>query len=75
MKTLATLAMLAALTGAAFAQDVVDADGDGLFSLAEIAAIYPNVTEADLMVIDANGDGVVDADELAAAEVVGILAN
>ena len=52
---------------------VVDADGNGSFSLAEIRAAYPDATKATFDRIDTNHDGKVSADELAAAVNAGIL--
>jgi len=46
---------------------VVDADGDGFFSLQEIRAAYPGVTTATFVAIDTNHNGKINADELAAA--------
>ena len=73
MKPLVTTAVVALLAaGSAFAQ-VSDADGDGVFSLAEIQAAYPDVTEDAFAAIDTDGDGAVSVDELAAAEEAGVL--
>lgn len=58
--------------GAAVAQDV---DGDGNYSMEELAAAYPDLTAEVYAIVDANGDGTVDADELAAAQEAGTLAN
>ena len=59
--------------GAAVAQDVADADGDGTYSMEELMASYPDLTAEVYAVVDANGDGTVDADELAAAQAAGTL--
>ncbi|MEP0563809.1 MAG: EF-hand domain-containing protein, partial [Paracoccaceae bacterium] len=72
--------MLAVLIGmgaasAAVAQTMVeDTDGDGMYSMAELVAVYPALTEERYLEVDANADGLVDADELAAAQEAGLLA-
>ncbi len=63
MKKLAlTLALGFATTGMALAQGIsdMDADGTGNLSMAELQAVYPNLTEEGFTAIDANGDGAVD---------------
>ncbi|MXQ07005.1 hypothetical protein GQ651_04005 [Alphaproteobacteria bacterium GH1-50] len=72
-----TLAMfgLAMLATASLAETAVeDADGDGTYSMEEILAVYPNVTDEVFEEIDTNDDGAVDADELALAVSAGLLA-
>ncbi len=59
--------------GAAIAQDVADTDGDGVYSMEELMAAYPDLTDEVFVLIDANADGAVDADELAAAQEAGTL--
>lgn len=59
--------------GAAIAQDVADTDGDGVYSMDEMMATYPDLTEEVFTMVDANGDGSIDADELAAAQEAGTL--
>lgn len=72
--------MLAALiamgaASAAVAQTMVeDTDGDGMYSMAELVAVYPALTEERYLEVDANADGLVDAEELAAAQEAGLLA-
>lgn len=61
--------------GSAMAQEVVDADGDGAYSMEELMAAYPNLTAEVYAAIDANGDGLVDVDELAAAQSAGTITN
>lgn len=70
--TLAVTALLCA--GAAFAQaEVADTDGNGVYSMEEIAVSYPDLTEELFAEIDVNGDGAVDTEELAAAMEAGLL--
>ncbi|MBT8412971.1 MAG: hypothetical protein KJO30_01465 [Boseongicola sp.] len=64
----------AVLAGAVWAQTMVeDADGDGVYSMEEMRAAYPDVSDDVLVQIDVNEDGAIDEDELAAAIAVGVL--
>ena len=62
------IAFLAAMTvaGTAFAE-VQDSDGDGVFSMDEMVAAYPDLTEETFGQIDTDADGAISAEELAAA--------
>ncbi|MFA5537780.1 MAG: EF-hand domain-containing protein [Gemmobacter sp.] len=71
--TLALGTALALIGAQAMAQEVVDTDGDGVYSLEELQASYPDLTPEGFASIDANGDGAVDPDELAAAIADGLL--
>lgn len=75
MKYLTIATLLAALAAtAAQAQTMVeDADGDGVYSMEELQAAYPSLTEEVFAVLDINADGAVDADELSAAVEAGVL--
>jgi Ca2+-binding EF-hand superfamily protein len=58
----------------AHAQTVVtDTDGNGTFSMEEMKAAYPDLTDATFATVDVNGDGAIDADELQAAKESGAL--
>jgi hypothetical protein len=46
---------------------IPDADGNGVWSLTELQANYPDLTEDAFKSIDANADGGVDVAELTAA--------
>ncbi|MEJ2021351.1 MAG: hypothetical protein P8X43_04740 [Maritimibacter sp.] len=70
--TLAAAFVLAGISGA-MAQDMIDANEDGMITLDEVMAIYPDVTEDAFVQADTNSDGVLDVDELAAAQEAGIL--
>ena len=67
------LAILIAGTTTAFAQDALDADGDGLVSLVEVKALYPDFADADFTQVDIDGDGMLNDDEVALAVGSGIL--
>ncbi len=76
IKTRMTATMAAVLlAGAATAVSAaeIDTDGDGVYSLAEMQAAFPEITEETFTAIDANGDGMVDPDELKAAQDAGVL--
>ncbi len=76
--TLAALTSVAALqaqaeTAPAAAADasaivVADVDGNGSFSLVELKAAYPDVTEAAYKAADIDADGELSAEELKAAQ-------
>lgn len=66
--------LLLAATPALFAQDAgPDVDGDGMVSMEEFTAAYPDLTEESFAMADANADGMLDADELAAAAEAGVM--
>jgi hypothetical protein len=71
-------AAIASLTaGAALAEDapvVADADGNGVFSMEEVVAAYPAVTEEVFKAADTNADGALSAEELKAAVDAGAFA-
>lgn len=73
--TLATITAFSA--GAALAQDapmVKDANGDGAYSMDEVVAAYPAVTEEIFKAADTDANGSLSADELAAAVAAGSFA-
>jgi len=66
--------LLLAATPALFAQDAgPDVDGDGMVSIDEFAAAWPDLTEETFVAADTNGDGMLDADEIAAAAEAGVM--
>lgn len=70
---IAASAALLGFAGMAVAQEVTDTDGDGMYSMEELTAAYPDLTAETFALIDANADGSVDADELTAAQEAGTL--
>jgi hypothetical protein len=61
---------------AAQAQTVVsDTDGNGVYSIEEMTAAYPDMNPALFKQIDVDANGTVDADELQAAREGGLIAN
>ena len=74
MRLVGISVVCAVLAGAAWAQTMVeDSDGDGVYSMEEMRAAYPDVSDDVLVQIDVNEDGAIDEDELAAAIAVGVL--
>ncbi len=69
---LATALGLGAATGVT-AQGVVDTDGDGAYSLEEMTAAYPDMTEATFMTLDTDGSGTIDEAELTAGQEAGLI--
>jgi len=76
-KTVLALALAFGMTGlAAHAQTVVtDTDGNGVFSIEELTAAYPDMNADLFKQIDQDGSGSVDADELQAAREAGLIGN
>ena len=74
MRVVLMSAILAVFGGMAVAQTMPeDTDGDGLYSMDEMKAAFPDVTDEVLVQIDLNEDGLIDAEELAVAQTVGLL--
>ncbi|MCB1329969.1 MAG: EF-hand domain-containing protein [Maritimibacter sp.] len=66
--------LVLAATPALFAQDAgPDTDGDGMVTIEEFTAAYPDLTEDVFTAADANADGYLDADEIAAAAEAGLM--
>ncbi|SDE97674.1 EF hand [Salipiger thiooxidans] len=72
-KTL-TLILFATFAGAAAAQDSVDINGDGVLTLFEIQAVWPEVSTDGFMFLDRDGDGLLGPEEFEAARQGGHLA-
>ncbi|MEQ9259054.1 MAG: EF-hand domain-containing protein [Roseovarius sp.] len=66
-KALFLAALLAASAVQASAATVEDADGNGSYSMEEMAASYPDLTAETYAQIDADASGEVSDDELMAA--------
>ena len=74
MRVLVITGACALLASAVWAQTMVeDTDGDGVFSMEEMRAAFPDVSDDVLVQVDVNEDGAIDAEELAAAIAVGVL--
>ncbi|MCV2891960.1 hypothetical protein [Lentibacter sp. XHP0401] len=76
-KTSLTLAALAtALTPMLAHADTfaaIDANGDGMVTIDEVQAVFPDVTAESFSAMDINDDGLLDADEIIAAEEGGMM--
>ncbi|MEM8579162.1 MAG: hypothetical protein AAGF60_15040 [Pseudomonadota bacterium] len=77
MKTTMIMAAAAALAFPAFAmgQGAADADanGDGVLTIDEVQAVYPEVSTDMFTAMDLDADGALSADEVATAEEAGQL--
>lgn len=51
----------------------VDANGDGLLSVTEVQAVYPDVTAEQFSAMDLNADGALDDGEVEAATEAGMM--
>ena len=51
----------------------LDTNADGMLSLIEVQAVYPEVTEDIFFGMDQNDDGLLDADEVSAAQEAGVM--
>lgn len=69
-----TLILFATLAGPGAAQDSVDINGDGVLTLFEIQAVWPEVSTDGFMFLDRDGDGLLDPEEFEAARQGGHLA-
>ena len=63
--TALVLALGLAASGAAAQTVVTDTDGNGTYSIEEMKAAYPDLTDATFTEIDVDGSGQIDAAELA----------
>ncbi|WP_375172815.1 EF-hand domain-containing protein [Pseudooceanicola sp.] len=75
-KTLtATIALLGLAATPLLAEVMVeDTDGNGSYSMEELAVAYPDLTEALFLEIDADASGEVTKEELTAAVDAGVIA-
>ena len=51
----------------------VDANGDGLMTVDEVQAVYPDITPALFSEVDTNNDGVLDDDEMVVGKAKGLI--
>ena len=64
--TLGMVTASAAATG-------IDANGDGVLTLDEVQAAFPEITAEGFTAMDKNADGMLDADEVAAGQDAGMM--
>jgi len=51
----------------------LDANGDGMLSVSEVQAAYPDISAETFSEVDTNGDGALDDSELIAGQEQGLL--
>lgn len=72
-----TFAAIAALCLPAYAMAAgvaeLDTNGDGLLSVTEVQAVYPDVTAEQYSAMDLNADGALDDAELQSAQEAGMM--
>ncbi|QBF31638.1 hypothetical protein [Thalassococcus sp. S3] len=51
----------------------VDANGDGVLTIDEVQAVYPEITADAFTAMDVNADGALDNDEVLAAQEAGMM--
>jgi len=51
----------------------VDANEDGVLSLEEVQAVFPDMTEDQFLTVDLNGDGMLEDAEVKAAQEAGLM--
>ncbi len=79
MTKITTLAALIAMgiAGTAIAMSdnakAVDVNGDGILTIDELQAVFPEVTTDSFSTLDLNADGALDDAEITAAEDAGIM--
>lgn len=61
------------LSSASFAATQVDANGDGLLTLDEVQAVFPEITADSFSAMDTNSDGALDDTEVVAAQDAGVM--
>lgn len=77
MTKIASLTFAAAMAIPAFAMGQsaadLDSNGDGVLTIDEVQASFPEVTSDTFTAMDLNADGALDADEVAAAQEAGLM--
>ena len=73
MKTTLTAILAVVLPAMAFAADQADSNGDGILTIDEVQAAYPEITAETFTAMDVNADGALDADEVVAAQEAGLM--
>lgn len=70
-----SFAVLVGLPSALSAQTAADLDtnGDGLLTIDEVQAAYPDMGADTFTAMDLNADGALDAEEIAAAQEAGLM--
>ena len=71
--TMITLLAAAALSAPAFAATEADVNADGVLTIDEVQAAFPEVTAEAFSAMDVNADGALDSDEIVAAQSAGLI--
>lgn len=72
-KFIAILLGLGFLANSAIAATEIDSNGDGLMTIDEVQAVYPDVTTDAFAEADTNDDGALDDDEMVAGQEQGLI--
>ncbi len=75
-KFIASVLAAGALATTAFAAGTLadmDANGDGMLTVDEVQAVYPEMSADQFSQIDTNADGAIDEAEMGAAQEAGLL--
>lgn len=62
-----------ALPGVALAVTEADTNGDGVLTIDEVQAAYPEITTELFTAMDLNADGALDDNEVSAAQEAGVM--
>ena len=73
MNRVFTLTLLSLFAVPVLAQAAPDANGDGVLTLDEVQAVFPEIKAEAFVAMDLNADGVLDGDEVAAAQEAGVM--
>ncbi|WP_424986565.1 hypothetical protein [Microbulbifer sp. S227A] len=73
MKLKALAALAIGLPAMAFAATEIDANGDGVLTLDEVQAVYPEISVESFSAMDLNADGTLDDAESVAAQDAGLM--
>ncbi|MFK7752454.1 MAG: hypothetical protein AB8B51_07880 [Sedimentitalea sp.] len=71
--TLLSVVAVLGLSVAAYAATEADANGDGMLTLDEVQAVFPEISTDTFTAMDVNADGALDGDEVAAAQDAGMM--
>ena len=71
--TLITLLGAATLAAPLWAATDIDANADGVLTIDEVQAAFPDITAETFSAMDVNADGALDSDEVVAAQAAGMM--
>lgn len=66
--------LLLASAGPAFAEEVADINKDGVLTLDEVQAVWPDISIDTFLYLDRDGDGLLGPEEIVVAREEGLLA-